>query len=128
MNPIKPESIAPFKIEQKEAHKIFADWIGSLWFAPSELKHLVDTQKKLVGYYLPYWLFDAETTSNYTGERGEAYYVTVERRRVVDGKEQIVQEQERRIRWYPVSGVVHRDFEDVSVSASDVIPYSLLQS
>jgi len=127
-NPIKPTAIAPFKIEQKEAHDIFAKWIGSLWLAPNELKHVVDTKKKLTGFYLPYWLFDANTKSYYTGERGEAYYVTVERRRVIDGKEQIVQEQERRIRWYPVSGVVSRDFKDVSISASEVIPFSLLQS
>jgi DNA-directed RNA polymerase subunit RPC12/RpoP len=127
-NPIKPESIAPFKVEQKEAHKIFGKWIGSLWFAPNELKHLVDTQKRLTGFYLPYWLFDASSQSYYTGERGEAYYVTVERRVIVDGRERIVQEQERRIRWYPVSGEVYRDFRDISISASEVIPYELLQS
>jgi DNA-directed RNA polymerase subunit RPC12/RpoP len=127
-NPIKPEAIVPFRIEQKEAHKIFAKWIGSLWFAPSELKHLVDTQKKLTGFYLPYWLFDADTRSYYTGERGEAYYVIVEKRVIVNGREQIVQEQERRIKWYPVSGEVYKDFRDISISASEVIPFSLLQS
>jgi DNA-directed RNA polymerase subunit M/transcription elongation factor TFIIS len=128
LNPIKPEAIVPFKIEQKKAHDIFAKWIGSLWFAPNELKKLVDTRKKLTGFYLPYWLFDADTRSYYSGERGDAYYVTVERRRIIDGREVIVQEQERRIRWTPVNGRVSRDFVDISVTASETIPISLLST
>ena len=28
------------------------------------------------GIYVPYWTFDAHTESDYTGERGDAYYTT----------------------------------------------------
>ncbi|WP_353662530.1 hypothetical protein [Hydrogenimonas sp. SS33] len=125
--PYRPESLLPFQISQKEAQKIFADWIGSLWLAPRALKHLVDTQSEMKGYWLPWWLFDADTVSLYKGERGDAYYVTVPRRRIVNGREQVVQEQERRIRWTPVSGRVARDFRDLPVPAAENLPPDLLE-
>jgi hypothetical protein len=87
---------------------------------------VVDTRKKLTGWYLPHWLFDADTESRYQGERGDAYYVTVERMRVIDGRERRIRERERRIRWTPVSGRVARRFEEWPVSAEREIPRYLL--
>ncbi len=115
---IKPESILPFSVTHKEAQQIFAKWIGSLWFAPNELKKLVDTQKSLTGYYLPYWTYDADTVTDYTGQRGDIYYVTVQRRQIINGREQIVNVQEPRIRWTPVAGRVSRSFDDIIIRAS----------
>jgi len=115
---IKPESILPFRIRHEEAQKIFADWIGSLWFAPGELKRLVDADKALTGYYIPYWTYDAETITDYSGQRGDVYYVTVQRRMIVDGREKIVTVQEPRVRWTPVAGRVSRWFDDVIIRAS----------
>ena len=34
------------------------------------------TRNRLDGVYLPFWTYDAHTTSHYTGQRGEYYYVT----------------------------------------------------
>ncbi len=127
LNPILPDGVLPFRIAEKEAHRHFADWIGTLWFAPNELRHVVDARKKLTGFYLPHWIFDADTRTFYRGERGDAYYVTVERTRVVDGKEKLVQERERRIRWTPVSGDVARRFDDLSIPAEGSLPLSLLR-
>jgi DNA-directed RNA polymerase subunit RPC12/RpoP len=118
VNEIHPESILPFRIRQKEARTIFARWIGSLWLAPNELKHLVDTEQALEGYYIPYWTYDAQTTTDYSGQRGDIYYVTVQKRMMVNGREQIVSVQEPRIRWTPVSGRVSRFFDDVIIRAS----------
>jgi uncharacterized CHY-type Zn-finger protein len=118
VNDIHPESILPFRIRQSEAQDAFARWIGSLWFAPGELKHLVDTDKSLTGYYLPWWTYDADTLTDYTGQRGDIYYVTVQKRMVVDGKEQLVTVQEPRIRWTHVAGRVQRWFDDVIIRAS----------
>ncbi len=117
VNDIKPESILPFRIRHKEAQKTFARWIGSLWFAPNELKHLVDADKSLTGYYIPYWTYDAETTTDYTGQRGDVYYVTVQKTMIVDGREQTVTVQEPRIQWTPVAGRVGRFFDDVIIRA-----------
>jgi DNA-directed RNA polymerase subunit RPC12/RpoP len=118
VNDIKPESILPFRIQHKEAQKTFAGWIGSLWFAPNALKHLVDTDRSLTGYYIPYWTYDAQTSTDYNGQRGDIYYVTVSRRMMVNGREQVVEVQEPRIRWTPVAGRVRRFFDDVIIRAS----------
>ncbi len=128
VNDIKPESILPFRVTHKEAQKLFAKWIGSLWFAPSSLKHLVDTQKSLHGYYLPYWTYDTSTVTNYAGQRGDVYYVTVQRRQIVNGREQIVNVQEPRIRWTPVSGQVSRTFDDVIIRASEGVSRRILDA
>ncbi len=118
VNEIKPESILPFRISHAQAQKRFAEWIGSLWFAPSELKHLVDADKALTGYYIPYWTYDADTLTDYAGQRGDVYYVTVQKRMIVNGREQLVNVQEPRIRWTPVAGRVQRWFDDVIIRAS----------
>ena len=125
---IHPESILPFQVTQKEAQAIFAKWIGSLWFAPGELKHLVDTQKSLTGYYLPWWTYDADTVTDYTGERGDIYYVTVQRTVVVNGEEQLVSVQEPRTRWSYASGRVQRSFDDVTVRASRTVSRKILDA
>ena len=125
-NPISPDAVLPFVVSHKEAQKIFKSWIGNLWFAPTALKRVVDTGKSLEGRYLPFWIFDADTVSHYEGERGDAYYVTVERVRVINGREVPVREQERRIRWTPVSGTTSRSFRDLPISATDRLPVKLL--
>ncbi len=125
-NPLPPSAVLPFVIDHKAAQKIFRKWIGNLWFAPGALSRLVDTEKALEGLYLPFWIFDAETRSYYEGERGDAYYVTVERIRTINGREVPVQEQERRIRWTPVSGATSRSFRDLPIAATDALPSGLL--
>jgi len=116
---IKPESILPFRIPHKQAKQIFAQWIGSLWFAPNALKHLIDTQKSLTGYYLPYWTYDADTSTQYSGMRGDIYYVTVQKTVIIDGREQTITTQEPRINWTPASGWVSRSFDDVVIRAAE---------
>ncbi len=125
---IHPESILPFQIAHKQAQEIFARWIGSLWFAPRELKHLVDTQKSLTGYYLPWWTYDADTVTDYAGQRGDIYYVTVQKRMIVNGEERLVEVQEPRIQWTPVSGQVARSFDDVTIRASQGVSRKILDA
>jgi uncharacterized Zn finger protein (UPF0148 family) len=128
VNDITPEAILPFVITHKQAQEIFAKWIGSLWLAPSALKTLVDTDKNLKGYYLPYWTYDAGTTTYYQGQRGDIYYVTVQRRQIVNGREQIVTVQEPRIRWTPTSGSVSRYFDDITIEASETLSRKILSA
>ena len=128
VNKITPESILPFTITHAEAQKIFAKWIGSLWLAPNALKTLVDTDKSLKGYYLPYWTYDAETSTAYRGKRGDIYYVMVQRRRIINGKEQIVTVREPRIRWTPTAGRVERYFDDVTIEASETLSRKILSA
>jgi hypothetical protein len=125
---IQPESILPFRIQHQQAQETFARWIGSLWFAPSELKHLVDADKSLTGYYLPWWTYDADTVTDYTGQRGDIYYVTVQKRMIVNGREQVVSVQEPRIQWTPVAGRVQRFFDDVIIRASQSASRQILDA
>ena len=70
------------------------------------------------GIYVPYWTFDADTKSQYTGQRGTHYYETKTVMR--DGKRKQV--RVRKTRWRPASGRVARFFDDVLVLASKSLP------
>lgn len=111
---LKPQSLLPFRITREKAQGCFRGWVGSLWFAPGDLKRYAQTDSKLSGMYVPYWTYDSKTMSFYRGERGDDYWVTVgsgkNRRRV------------RRTRWRSVSGTVWVNFDDVLVIASTSLP------
>ncbi|MCB1160844.1 MAG: hypothetical protein KDK45_25300, partial [Leptospiraceae bacterium] len=117
-----PESILPFKVDKKSATQKFKDWISGLWFAPNDLKKRAQ-QKGMDGVYLPYWTYDAETTTAYTGERGEYYYET-EYYTDAEGNEKSREVQ--KTRWYPTSGTVRVSFDDVLVCASKSIPEDIV--
>lgn len=106
---IKPEGIIPFKVDAHKAKEGFNGWIKKRWFAPSNLKHLYQSEK-LISVYVPYWTYDTQTYNSYTAQGGEHYYVTVKR----DGKDV----RERRTRWHFVSGRFNMFFDDVQVNAS----------
>lgn len=117
---IKPKSMLPFKIERKKADGLFIDWVKSLWWAPNDLKHYASqTSDKLNGMYLPYWTYDSNTNSDYSGERGDYYYVT-ESYTDSDGNEQT--KEVRHTRWSSVNGYVHNNFDDILVCASKALP------
>ncbi len=125
---ITPQSLLPFQLSQKEAKDAFKKWIGSLWFAPSKLTKFLSDNEKLKGYYLPHWTYDAKTISDYHGQRGDVYYVTVERTVIVDGREVRQSVQEPRVRWTPVSGRVYNEFDDITIGASKTISYTILDN
>ncbi len=112
---IKPKGVLPFQLDEPAAHSAMNDWLGKLWFAPNGLQEYARNGRKLDGIYVPYWTFDAQTRSRYTGQRGTYYYITV---RGPDGKSKRV----RKIRWRNVSGNVQRFFDDVLVLASKSLP------
>lgn len=127
---IKPRAIVPFAVPLKVAREKFRKWLASRWFAPSSLRHMASVEgdatytnaSGLAGLYLPYWTYDCRTTTPYTGQRGDHYYVTVPRTRMINGKSQTVMERERRTRWSLASGNVANTFDDVLVPASTSIP------
>jgi DNA-directed RNA polymerase subunit RPC12/RpoP len=115
---VEPEAVVPFEVARDAAQKAFKKWVGSRWFAPNALKKIGSTES-LAGTYVPHWTFDADTATDYDGERGEHYYVT-KTRQVSDGKGGTRTEtyQEQHTRWYDASGHVTRAFDDVMVPAS----------
>ncbi|PTW50204.1 TFIIB-type zinc finger domain-containing protein [Rhodovulum kholense] len=115
---IKPKGVLPFALSEAEAHKAMTDWLGRLWFAPNGLQAYARKGRRMEGIYVPYWTFDADTKSQYSGARGTIYH---ESRRVIrEGRSETVQIQ--KIRWTPVSGRVARFFDDVLVLAATSLP------
>ncbi|MCC6305218.1 MAG: primosomal protein N' (replication factor Y) - superfamily II helicase [Rhodobacteraceae bacterium] len=119
---IKPAAVVPFRLTEREGLEAMTAWLGRLWFAPSGLKDYARKGRKLDGLYVPYWTFDAETATRYSGRRGDAYYVTESYTVTVNGKTQHRTRQVRKIRWTSVSGRVTRAFDDVMVMASTSLP------
>lgn len=119
---IKPQAVLPFVLTEAEARKAMIAWMGNLWFAPGALSEYARKGRAMTGIYTPFWTFDAETASRYSGQRGEYYYETRTVSVRVNGKNEQREEKVRRTRWHPASGRVSRDFNDVLVMASQSLP------
>lgn len=119
---IKPKAVLPFAVPQDRARKLFREWVEARWFAPGDLLRFARTESRLAGMYVPYWTYDSDTTAQYTGQRGDAYYVSVPYTTTENGRTVTRMRQERRIRWTWVSGTVRDRFDDVLVLASNSLP------
>ena len=117
---IKPRGLLPFALSEPQARAAMTEWLGSLWFAPGGLQDYARKGRAMQGIYVPYWTFDADTASSYSGERGTVYYET--RTVVRDGKREQVKVP--KVRWRRISGRVSRFFDDVLVLASRSLPKS----
>jgi len=98
------DGVLPFQIDEQTAHDNVTKWINSRWFAPREFK----TYRQVGSFtsiYLSYFTYDAQTVTDYTGQRGEHYTVTV--------GEGDNRHTEVRTRWWPASGTVANTFQDV---------------
>ncbi len=116
-NRIPVDGVLPFKITKEKAKSNLVNWVNSRWFAPSQfLKQ--GAEGKFNGVYLPYWTIDSMTATQYSGQRGEHYYVTVG-----TGKNR---RQVRKTSWWPASGFFQRFFDDVTVMASHDLPQDLV--
>ena len=115
---IKPRGVLPFALSEAEARKAMNDWLGGLWFAPNGLQAYARKGRSLQGIYVPYWTFDADTRSAYTGERGTVYYET--RTVMRDGER--TQVQVAKVRWARARGQVARFFDDVLILGSTSLP------
>jgi LSD1 subclass zinc finger protein len=120
---LKPHYVLPFIVPQQEALKSFRNWLSHLWFAPSDLSKIVSGDaKQFKGVYIPHWSYDADTSTDYTGERGDYYYVTERYTETVDGRQVERTRQVRHTAWSYASGTVPYDFADVLISASHSLP------
>lgn len=102
---LAPGGVVAFKITAKQAGEAFHQWIKRKWFCPKAAKESAKA-KSFQGVYLPYWTFDADTTTNYTAKYGRD---RVESR----GKDtEIVTD------WYSTSGVYRQFINDQLVSGT----------
>lgn len=98
---IVPQAVLPFSIPRAGAHDAMRDWLTSRWFAPNDIARDAKTDH-FHGIYVPFWTYDAQTVTDYVGQRGT---------RVGSGKN-------RRTVWRTVRGTVTGPFDDVLVSGS----------
>lgn len=112
--PVVPASMVPFEISKEEALNAFQAWIGKGFWNDSDLKKMA-LNDAMQGYYVPFWTFDSQTESKWSGDSGRYYYVDVT---YTDsqGKSQV--RQERRTDWTYRSGHFSHFFDDVLISAS----------
>lgn len=123
---VAPEAVLPFAFPQPQASQYVRSWLGSLWFAPNALKQFA-SHHPANGVYIPYWTYDANTTSNYTGARGEYYYVDEQYvTRDAQGREMMATRRVQHTRWHPSQGQVSRWFDDVTVPATKTLPQERL--
>lgn len=116
---LRPKSLLPFKLTISEARDAYKKWIGSRWLAPNALKKFAREEGRLQGIYVPYWTYDCNTTTAYTGQRGVHYYRTES---YTDSNGNTQTRQVRDTHWYPASGVVFDQFDDLLVPASSSVP------
>lgn len=118
----KPKGVLPFVLTEDDARNALERWLGSRWFAPSGLKRFAREEQGLNGVYIPYWTFDADTQSNYTGQRGTVYYVEQTVTVMTDRGPRRTRQRVPRIRWTGVRGRVRRYFDDVLAVGSQSLP------
>ncbi|MDR0843534.1 MAG: hypothetical protein LBP68_08980 [Acidobacteriota bacterium] len=104
---LAPGGVCPFQIDAKTAGANFKRWLGGKIFCPGKAKRQAKPDA-FQGVYLPYWTFDAETTSNYSGRYG--YRRT---RRTRDNK------TESYIEWHSTSGVYEEFINDQLVPGTE---------
>ncbi len=110
---VKPIGIIPFYISRDEAAQRFKEWIRRGIFHPNKLKKLAAVED-LHGLYIPFWTYDAQTESKWSGEAGFYYYET--KRVRVNGQMQTKQVQ--KVRWTYRKGHLSHFFDDILVIAS----------
>ncbi|MBR1797443.1 MAG: TFIIB-type zinc ribbon-containing protein [Clostridiales bacterium] len=97
-----PGGVVPFEITREKAAELFKKWLKHKLFAPSKAKKSCEA-KEFQGIYLPYWTFDAQTTSAYSARYGKDY-------KDKDGN--------TKTRWYNCSGIYDEFIDDEVVYAS----------
>jgi DNA-directed RNA polymerase subunit RPC12/RpoP len=125
---LAPNAVLPFRLTQLQAGAELKYWLSSRWFAPNALKHFAEPDA-INGIYLPFWTYDTDTTTNYTGQRGVYYYVTeTYYERDSQGNQVARTRQVQHTNWYSASGTVHRWFDDVLVPGTVSLSEDHLQA
>lgn len=123
---VPPEAVLPFALDLRGARNSFEKWLSNLWFAPNCLTKF-SSLGQLTGVYVPFWTYDADTASSYTGQRGDNYIVyETFTERLPDGSTRTATRPVTRINWTWVRGQVRHFFDDVLICASTGIRKDLI--
>ncbi len=126
-NLIRPESMLPFAVDQGRARIMFSEWIGSLWFRPSDLKKKASVGE-INGVYIPYWTFDAWVSSSWTAQAGHDYQEQEQYwGKDANGNNVQMTRMVTKTRWQPAWGSRQDHHDDVLVCAGRGLPEALVQ-
>jgi len=118
---IKPIALLPFIVNKAQADTLFHQWVESLWFAPGALARQAE-RSGIDGAYIPSWTYNADTTTQYTGQRGDDYQEMETYTEFVNGRPETRTRMVTRTRWRSASGVVQDRFNNVLVLATQSLP------
>ena len=122
---IKPKSLVPFQVDRRAAQDSFRRWVRKLWLAPNDLKRYAQSDAGLTGVYLPFWTYDAWTSSDYRGERGDDFNRSES---YTNSQGQTETRTVRETRWTSVSGQIDKFHNDVLVMASRSLPSDIVDA
>lgn len=103
------DGVLPFRVSEDTGRKVIEEWINNRWFAPNEFKKYRELGS-FSSVYASYFTYDADTETEYSGQRGDTYTVTVG-----SGDNE---HTETRVSWSYRSGVVNNDFDDIAELAN----------
>lgn len=96
--------VLPFRIQKDESQSRIREWLGSSFWAPSDLKSRSALDRGQ-GSYIPFWRFDADTYSEWEGEVSRTHTRQVPRTRTnAEGRTERYMATETYKTWHPRSG------------------------
>lgn len=110
---IQPHGVIPFYVSRKEAEKSFAKWIKQGAFHPNKLKRMAKMDS-LHGIYIPFWTYDAQTESTWSGQAG----FQQQARPTMSRRGQLQQVANQNMVWRSGNGHLSHFFDDIQVVAS----------
>jgi len=105
-NVMAPGGVIPFSLDSKQAAEKFQAWLGRKFYCPTKAKKGA-YPSAFKGVYVPYWTYDAQAESTYTGQYGINKKVKDK-----DGNERTETD------WYNTSGFYDKEIDDFLICAS----------
>lgn len=121
---IQPSGMIPFVVDQQQSVSIFKTWLGKGWFAPGDLKQFA-RQDALHGIYLPFWTYDAQTHSQWSGYGGRHYYET---EYYTDSNGNRQSRRVQRTEWIYREGTYDHFFDDILIGGANELSQNEYES
>lgn len=111
----RPEMVIPFKIDRKKAEETFVKWCKSKPLLPKFFTSNSQLEK-LSGIYVPFWLFDSNTTGKIEGEARRVRSYTIGDTRYTETKYyKVMREGKAIFRDVPADGSKKMDDKLMSI-------------
>ena len=117
---IQPRAVLPFVVTRCRRSRLSK--AGSQTCGLPRRRRPKAQQARIDGVYIPAWTYDSDTTTHYTGERGDDYQETETYTEMVDGKPVERTRTVTKTRWWPANGTVSNTFDDLLVLGSTSLP------